>query len=300
MRYIRQLRNIFVEGLRGIRRNLGMGLASAFSIASMLVLFGLVLLTVLNINSSLFKTNTLVDKVVFFIKEDAPAKDVNEFIKRIGDDDSVRNIRYISKEEALESMKKKLGQDADSLEALKGDNPLPPSIIVELKEISSINDFVDAFRSDPLVYKTNYHYELINKMNRITNAIKYGGSFIIGVLLLVAVLIMHNTIKIAVSNRKEEIEIMRYVGASNGYIRGPFLIEGILIGSFGALVAFFIAIMSYKKFFASVNLKFLSILNISLADPNIIKIDLLIIFLAIGLGVGYLGSLFSTKRFIEV
>lgn len=300
MRYLRQLKNVIVSGFVGLKRNFGMGVASIFSIASMLVLFGIVLLTVVNINASIFHTSSLVDKVAFFIKDEATAKDVNEFIKDIGDYDGVVDVKYISKEDALESMKQKLGSDGDSLEILKDDNPLPPSIIVELRELSQMNDFVSAFKDYSVVYKVNYHYDLVNKMNRITNGIKYGGVFIIAVLLIVSIIIMHNTIKIAVSNRKEEIEIMRYVGASQGYIRGPFLIEGILIGVIGAALAALIVIYGYKYFFSNVNLKVFSMLNITLAKPELIVANILISFLAIGGGVGYLGSLFSTKRFIEV
>lgn len=300
MRYLRQLKNVIVSGFVGLKRNFGMGIASIFSIGSMLVLFGIVLLAVVNINASIFHTSSLVDKVAFFIKDEATAKEVNEFIKDIGDYDGVVDVKYISKEDALESMKQKLGSDGDSLEILKDDNPLPPSIIVELRELSQMNDFVSAFKDYSVVYKVNYHYDLVNKMNKITNGIKYGGAFIIAVLLFVSIIIMHNTIKIAVSNRQEEIEIMRYVGASQGYIRGPFLIEGILIGVIGAALAAVIVIYGYKYFFSNVNLKFFSMLNVSLAKPELIVDNILISFMAIGGGVGYLGSLFSTKRFIEV
>lgn len=111
---------------------------------------------------------------------------------------------------------------------------------------------------------------------------------------------MHNTIKIAIANRENEISIMRYIGATNSYIRGPFLIEGILFGVFGALIATFLTVNFYSYLFERINMELFKITNIDLVSVELVKNDLFIVYLCIGIGIGYLGSLFSTKRFLNV
>jgi cell division transport system permease protein len=121
-----------------------------------------------------------------------------------------------------------------------------------------------------------------------------------GALVAVSIFIISNTIKLTVAARKREIQIMKYVGATNGYIKGPFVIEGVLFGLIGALLSIVLVYYGYGYFFKSVGDNLYSMFTIILIEPKAILLDLSIIFIAIGTGIGSIGSLVSMKRFLNV
>lgn len=300
MRLVRQLINVCKEAFKSLWRNKTMAFTSTISIAAMLTLLGVVLLLVLNLNAMVYQTGEKLDKLVFYLKDDAPAVDVNNFIKELTEDARVKKIDYISREDALEEFKEGFGEDVSVFEDMPGGNPLPASITVEMKELSQGLDVKNKYKDLPIVEDVEYQYDFISKMMRFENGLKYVGIAIVAILFLVSVLIMHNTIKIAIANRENEISIMRYIGATNSYIRGPFLIEGILFGVFGALIATFLTVNFYSYLFERINMELFKITNIALVGVELVKNDLFIVYLCIGIGIGYLGSLFSTKRFLNV
>jgi len=277
-----------------------MAFTSTISIASMLTLFGIVLLLVLNLNAIVYQTGEKLDKLVFYLNDDAPVSDVNNFINELSKDERVKKLEYVSREQALEEFKKGFGKDVAVLENMPGGNPLPASIIVEMKELSEGLNVKNKFKDLSIVEDVEYQYDFISKMMKFEKGVKYVGIAIVAILFLVSILIMHNTIKIAISNRENEISIMRYIGATNSYIRGPFLIEGILFGIFGAIIAGLLTLNFYSYLFERINPELFRITNTDLVSVGLVKMDLLIIYLCIGIGIGYIGSLFSTKRFLDV
>ena len=134
----------------------------------------------------------------------------------------------------------------------------------------------------------------------IANYIRVGGIVVIGVLVLVSVFIISNTVKITVASRRREINIMKYVGATNGYIRGPFIIEGVLFGLIGAALSIVVINYGYEYFFKSVSDKLYVLLTVYLVSPALLVKDITIMFTAIGVGIGALGSILSLKRFLNV
>jgi cell division transport system permease protein len=137
-------------------------------------------------------------------------------------------------------------------------------------------------------------------MLTVSRYIKIGGIAIIAILMFISVFIISNTIKITVAARRREISIMKYVGATNGYIRGPFIIEGILLGVVGAGLSILIVNFGYKYLFKVINERLYIIFTVYLVSPYVLFQDIVIIFLAIGIGIGVLGSLLSLKRFLDV
>lgn len=299
MRKTRQFLNILKESFKNLWRNKGMGFASTISIAAMLTLFGFVLLLILNINTSVYQLGSELDKVVIYLKDDIIPQDVNNLIKDMEKDERVKEIRYVSKEDALQEFKENFGDKSYILDTIEK-NTLPASLTVSLKDLSYAKNFSESIKDKTGIERVDYHYDLISKMIIFEKGIKYVGFGIVLILLFVSILIIHNTIRITVTNRRREINIMKYIGATNAYIRGPFLVEGIIFGIVGAFIATIIVYFSYSYVFGRTNAQVQNIFGMNITQPEIIKMNISIIFACIGIGIGYLGSLISTKRFLDV
>lgn len=277
-----------------------MSFTSIISIAAMLTLFGVVMLMIVNLNGFAYQTGEKLDKVVFFLKDEASPSDVNDFIDELHNNNKVKKVSYVSRDEALKEFKESFGDNSKILENIPGGNPLPASVTVEMKKLSYGKEIEDKYKDLPIVEDHNYYYDFVTQMIKVQNGVKYVGAGIVLILVLVSVLIIHNTIKIAISNRRKEINIMKYVGATNTYIRGPFLINGIIFGVVGALIAGFITMKLYEILFDRLNPQLYDITHVDLVSALAIRTDLFIIFLCIGVGIGFFGSLFSTKKFLDV
>lgn len=300
MKVIRQFFNVVKESFSGLWRNKTMSFTSIISIAAMLTLFGVVMLMIVNLNGLAYQTGEKLDKVVFFLKDEASPSDVNDFIDELHNNNKVKKVSYVSRDEALKEFKESFGDNSKILENIPGGNPLPASVTVEMKKLSYGKEIEDKYKDLPIVEDHNYYYDFVTQMIKVQNGVKYVGAGIVLILVLVSVLIIHNTIKIAISNRRKEINIMKYVGATNTYIRGPFLINGIIFGVVGALIAGFITMKLYEILYDRLNPQLYDITHVDLVSALSIRADLFIIFLCIGVGIGFFGSLFSTKKFLDV
>ncbi len=300
MKIIRQFFNVVKESFSGLWRNKTMSFTSIISIAAMLTLFGVVMLMIVNLNGFAYQTGEKLDKVVFFLKDEASPSDVNDFIDELHSNNKVKKVSYVSRDEALKEFKESFGDNSKILENIPGGNPLPASVTVEMKKLSYGKEIEDKYKDLPIVEDHNYYYDFVTQMIKVQNGVKYVGAGIVLILVLVSVLIIHNTIKIAISNRRKEINIMKYVGATNTYIRGPFLINGIIFGVVGALIAGFITMKLYEILYDRLNPQLYDITHVDLVSALAIRADLFIIFLCIGVGIGFFGSLFSTKKFLDV
>ena len=137
-------------------------------------------------------------------------------------------------------------------------------------------------------------------MLKISRYIKIGGLAVVVFLTIISVFLISNTIKLAVNSRQEEISIMKWVGATNGYIKGPFFIEGILLGLIASVIAAGIMCLLYKYFYTAGTVDISPMLLSALVKPELIYQDLFVIFITLGVGIGALGSLISLKKFLKV
>src|SRR5690625_650382 len=297
---IRQIKNMTKQGIQGVWRNRGMGLASISSITAVLMILGVVLILILSINSLVADTQTKFDEIEIYLVDDIRDEDMNKIENILSNKRGVVSVIFRSRDEALRIMKEDWGEEAYLLKGLEEDNTLPDSYIVELEDIAYAHEVVESLSSIETIEKINYHKEIIDKLKIFANYIRIGGIIIISVLIFVSIFIISNTIKLTVTSRSREISIMKYVGATNGYIKGPFIIEGVVFGLLGALLSIGIVYYSYEYFFNSVNEKIYTFFTIVLIAPSAILKDISIIFIAIGVGIGALGSLVSMKRFLNV
>lgn len=295
----RVIKNMMRQGFQGMWRNRSMGLASVTSISSVLMILGLVLIMVLSINNLVIDTKDKFDEIQIFMEDGLSDKNITEIEDSIRNNQGVLSVMYESKEQALENWKKDWDENAYLLDGIEK-NPLPNSYIIQLKDLDYADKVVDSIKGMDGIEKIQYNKEITENLILVSNYIRLGGIIVTGVLIFVSVFIISNTIKITVASRKREINIMKYVGATNGYIRGPFIIEGVLFGLLAAVISVVIVYYGYGYFFNSVKETLFSMFTVVLAPPKALFTDIAIIFIAIGVGIGALGSLLSLKRYLNV
>ncbi|WP_077369813.1 permease-like cell division protein FtsX [Anaerosalibacter sp. Marseille-P3206] len=294
----RVFKNILKQGFQGAWRNRGMGLASIGSITAVLIILGMVLIIILSINNVVVETKNKFDEIHVFIEDDLDEEQLAKIEDKMKDSEGVKSVIYQSKEQAMEIMKNDWGDKASLLEGLE-DNPLPNSYIIQLEDIEYADGVVNNLKGVQGVEKIKYYKDIIDNLLTMANYIKIAGVVIIVVLMFISVFIISNTIKITVTARKREINIMKYVGATNSYIRGPFVIEGVILGLIGAGLSILIVNYGYEYLFKVINEKLYVIFTVYLVSPHALLKDITIMFTSIGVGIGTLGSLVSLKRFLN-
>lgn len=281
-------------------RNFGMTTASIVSITFVLIIFGIISLLVLNVEEIVHESGEKLQKIVVFLDDGLTEDQIQNLGKDFQNMEGVTKVDYTSKDQALEDMKDRLKGDEYILEGLPN-NPLPVSFTLHLKNLD--NGYRVAKQSEKMdgVYKVQYYNDLVNRMLKVYQGVRYGGAGIITVLFIISMVLIHNTIRIALQNRSKEIQIMRYVGANNYYIRGPFLVEGVLFGLFAGLLATLVLFFAYQFVFNRFNPQLINVLGIGLFSPDrSLSLDLAIILASLGMGIGYLGSIISVTRHLDV
>lgn len=296
---LRIIRNIINQGFKGVWRNKGMGIASITSITAVLVILGIVLILILSLNNIVADTKEKFDEVQIFLEDEITTSQLEEIENRVKESNKALSVTFKSKDQALQEMKDSWGDEGYLLDGLET-NPLYHTLIVKLKDIEYADSVARSIENLKGIDEIQYNQDIIEKLVLFSSYIRTGGLVVVSILLLVSVFIISNTIKLTVTARKTEINIMKYVGATNGYIRGPFIIEGLLFGLIGALVSIFIVNYGYNYFFSAASDKLYVLFTVYLVPPAALIEDVMIIFVAIGAGIGALGSLVSMKRFLNV
>ena len=281
----RVLKNIIKQGFQGMWRNKGMGLASITSITAVLVILGLVFIIILSLNNLVVDTKDKFDEIQVFLEDDINDEQISTIQNRLENQNGVSSVTFQSKNEALEKMKNDWGEEGYLLEGLET-NPLPDTFIVKLKDIEYADEIAEDIKDLDGIDEVQYNQDIIEKLVLVANYVKTGGMIIVSILIFVSIFIISNTIKLTVTARKREINIMKYVGATNGYIRGPFIIEGVLFGLIGAMLSIAAVYYGYEYFFNTVSDRLYVLFTIYLVPPTILLKDIMTIFIAIGAGIG--------------
>lgn len=287
------------QGLVGLWRNRTMSLASITSLAATLIILGIVLLLIINTNYIASHIQDEFDDVKIFLKDGLSIVQVEAIGEEILGYDEVVDLTYISKTQALENFKEDWGDEASLLEGLESDNPLPDSFILHLKTLRNVEPTVAKIEQIDGIEEVNFFSDVIEKVLNVTDFIRSAGLVLIGVLVFIAVFIINNTIKITITARKKEIAIMKHVGATNGFIRGPFIVEGVCLGLIGSALAYIIIDRGYSYLIKAARDKYLMV-NAYVMPHNMIIMDILIVFFAIGVGIGIVGSVISLKKYLKV
>lgn len=288
------LKQAFIQ----VFRNRNMSVASVFSITAMLLILGLFFVLIVNINTAAESAKKDFDTVQVYLLDETTQAKADEMIDKIKDIRGVSNAEYLSKEDALQDWKSDWGDKAYLLDSLT-ENPLPNSIVVTVEDIETSDSVVNSLKNFDGIEGVKYYKETVEKLVKITNFIQIAALIIMVFLVVVSVIVVSNTIKLTVLARSREIRIMKYVGATNWFIRGPFLIEGILIGLISAGVAVGIVAFVYGKIVELVGQDLFLILSTPMVPTSFLTSNLIFIFLSIGVSIGACGSIISMRRFLD-
>lgn len=301
IRFLRRGFNILKEGIKGIWVHRAMGLASVVSTFATLFVVGLVIIITVTINGLASEIEGKVDEVEVFIKVGTDSVDEFALENKIKDFPGKLTYKYRSSKEALDVMKSSWGDNADLLEGITSENLLPSSFVVSMEDIKQADEFVNYIKDEDNVDEVKYYKDLVEKAYKISNYVQMFGIALVGILMIVSLFIISNTIKLTVFSRKEEIRVMRYVGANNNYIRIPFIIEGLFFGLLGAGLAFLAIYLGYRAGYAYYNAQVMESFSvIKLMPPKTFKWPLVQMFAAIGVGIGIVGGTFSIRKYLKV
>lgn len=289
------------QGLKNIRRNKMFSLASMATMAACIFLFGIFFALVTNFRHGVKVAEEGVGITVFF-QEGLSQSEIEKIGETIQQRDEVASMTYVTADEAWEEYQKVYFADNPELaEGFKEDNPLADSSHYEvfLKNVEGQEELVNYLKSLDGVRRVNYSKVVAETLTDVNMIVAYISVAIIVVLLAVAIFLIGNTITVGIAVRKEEIAIMKLIGATDVFVRSPFIIEGMVIGLIGSIVPLGIIYILYNKAIEFMAEKF-SIISLEFLSQEYIFSYLVPISLCIGLGVGLFGSITTIRKHLKV
>ncbi len=295
MSRVRTLRYIVAAAFAALWRNRFTSFAAIMTTAVMLVVFT----AFLAINDTLDKMIDTLGRrtnLVAYLVDDAKPSDVNALIASVSARPGVAQVNFISRDEAAQSFRETLTDLAEVLDVIET-NPFPASIEVRMLDPAGALEIAEQLRSNAaVVEQVLVRADVVGKLLRISRLARIGGTIIVIALGAVTLFVIFNTIRLAVHSRREEIEIMKLIGATDWFVRGPFVIEGAFIGVVGAGIAAVAFVAGYSRFGPALN-SLVAFLPIQTETGFVANLTLFT--LLVGLVVGSVGSFFSVRRHLE-
>ena len=293
----------FKQGFKNIWRNKLFSLASMATMAACIFMFGIFFCMVQNFQHFVREAEEGVAVTVLF-DEGTTEDEILEIGQGLTKRDGVSEVVYVSADEAWKSYQEKYFEgNPEVAEAFVDDNPLANSSNLEIymKDISKQDDLVAYIESLDKVRKVNRSDSVASMLTDFNRLVSYVSVAIIGLLLAVAIFLINNTVAIGISVRREEIGIMRLIGAKNSFIKAPFLIEGIVIGLVGAIFPLILLYFLYNKLITYVGTQFTGLSNVMdfLPAAQLFQ-TLLPVGMALGVGIGFFGSIVTIQRHLKV
>ena len=286
------------EGILGLWKNRLMALASVGTIVLCLLILGMSYSIAQNINYVIHQIEKEMGIIAYVNDEteEERIKAIGTEIKKIG---HVIEVNYVSKEDALKNFAS--SQENDELfETFRTDNPLPASYEIKVDDLENQKDVVKTLTKIPELQVEYFEHET-NMFIQINQSIQLVSLIIIGCLIVIALLLITNTIKLTVYVRRREINIMKYIGATDAFIRLPFLIEGVLIGIIGCLIPTWLIHSGYRWLTEFMEASLGGLLGgVSLQPTEVIMRGLLPIFIGLGIGIGMIGSAIAIRKHLKV
>ena len=283
------------QSISQIGRNKGMNITAVLAISAMMLILGLFFVSFVNVDlfANVIKQDyNIVEVFLDDNNTDAVNKDIGS---RLKETKGVDKVEYRSKDDAIKIMKKRWGDNGYLLDSLS-DNPLPNSYLVYVRDKSVADKISKSATSISGVEDIKYYQDTVEKLQRITNFIQTASIITMIFLIIVSVA---NTIKLTVFARSKEISIMKYLGATDWFVRGPFLFEGIILGFVSATISTALMYVIYSRLIGVVGPDIMRMLSVPVVPTSYLIPNVMIIFIALGVGVGTCGSIISIRRFLD-
>lgn len=274
------------EGLGNVFKNKKSTGASLMIMCATMIIFGIFLILTENINHFVTEVESAQGIQVFF-NNGTTQDQMQEIEGKIRALDGVSTTEFVSKEDALNQMKNRFGDKKDLLSGYEENNIFPDSYIVTLTDLSRSKEIQDTILTFENIKKITSKDETVATLISLANGIKIVTGVILILLVIISVFIIANTIKLTVHARRKEISIMKYVGATNGFIRWPFIVEGMIIGIFASAISIVIVGIAYS-FIAEkmVNAQFMQVINMSLVTFGDMFNSIIFVYMLLGIGIG--------------
>ncbi|MEG1505290.1 MAG: permease-like cell division protein FtsX [Lachnospiraceae bacterium] len=291
------------QGFKNIGRNKLFSIASIATMSACIFLFGLFFSIVVNFKYIVDKAEEGVAITVFF-NEDVPQSTVDDAGEKLKQRDDVLEVNYVSAEEAWDKFKEEyFGESAELAEGFKNDNPLKSSANYEvyMKDVSTQKDLVSFAEKLDGVRKVKKSDAVAKTLSSINTLVWYISAGIILILLAVSVFLISNTVTMGITVRREEIGIMKYIGAKDSFVKAPFVIEGVLIGIIGTILPLILLFFLYNKAIIYIMTKFRILNNIlDFLPATTVYQTLIPVSIALGVGIGFVGSFFTIRKHLKV
>lgn len=284
------------EVYTSFKRNIWMTLASIFTVVLSLFILGFFSIVILNLNKMADTLESQV-QISVYLKDDLSQEEIDETKETLSKIEGLQDIKFTTREEAMENFKERLGDQQFLLDALDDTNPLPDSFSLTVTSPQQVKTIADTVVALDSVESASYSQDIINHLFNLTHLIRLIGVALIILLTGAAIFIISNTIRLTVFARRKEIAIMKYVGATDWFIRWSFLLEGICLGFIGGGLATIFLYIVYNQVTQEIY-EAMAFFPLIPQHPFINYISLAI--LVAGIIIGALGSTISLKRFLKV
>ena len=286
------------EGLSNIFKNKKSTISSLMIMCATMLVFGLFFVIGENVNA--FVENVAeAQEIRVFIVNTATDEQVEQVGNEILSIDGVRNVEYVSKDDAYVSMRDWLGEDA--VAGLEENNIFPASYNVTLTDLELNDEVQEQIWQIENVEDIRSSNQTIAQVIRLARGVRIVTAAILALLIIISIAIISNTIKLTVHARRKEISIMKYVGATNSFIRWPFLVEGIVIGILSGLISVDIIGFAYTYIADKMSgSDFMEMVSWNLLEFKSMFNLILTVYLGLGIGIGVIGSSISMKKYLEV
>ena len=289
------------EGFSNVFKNKKSTGASLMIMCATMIIFGIFLILGENINHFVDEVES-EQGIQVFVKNDATQEQIDELGEKIRAIDGVSTVDFVSKDEALEQMKERFGDRQDLLDGYEGENNIfTASYVVTLTDLTKSKEVQEQINTYDAVKKITSKDEVVTTLINLANGIKIVTGVILALLIIISIFIIANTIKLTVHARRKEISIMKYVGATNGFIRWPFIVEGMIIGILASIISIVIVGGAYT--FISdklVSSEFMQLINMNLISFSDMFNSIIFVYMLLGIGIGVLGSVISMRKYLKV
>ncbi|HZK34833.1 MAG TPA: permease-like cell division protein FtsX [Bacillota bacterium] len=297
---LRSWNNIIKDGLKNTGRNRVMTMASIGAIMAALFVLGIIVAAIINLNSVVASLESKVE-ITIYMKKEVTDSDIREAERQINSWDGIGEAVFISKEEALKDWQEEMGEQSYLLEGYNSlNNPLPDTFLIRVEKTEFVEDIVGRAKRLATAEEVRYSSDVVENIGGIARTVRYIGLSIVILLSVMSIIIINNTIKMSVHSRRREINIMKYIGATDWYIRWPFLIEGLVLGLIGATLAGGATAGVYTLLLRQGDQagNILSIFDMLPLED--ILYPILILYVLIGCMIGAIASALSMRRYLDV